>query len=144
MNIFRDSSIRNSVMLLCGMLIGTAIYFEYMERQPTSPWVALAGLVAGSLSVSVRQCIQNAILSNFGFILSFLLIILFNGFVLISKGAAPAEVVEKFSDVFIAGAVVAPVVHLTWLLAMPVGYGLRRMVKGERVKRDKSKRSSRR
>ncbi len=135
MNIFRDSSLRNSVMLFCGLLMGTAIYFDYMERDPYSPVVALAGLVVGFFSVSVRQCIQNAILSNLGFVLSFALIILFNAFVLLSKGAEPGVLVEKFGDVLISGAMASPVVHITWLLAMPVGYGLRRMIKGERVKK---------
>ena len=144
MNIFRDSSLRNSAMLLCGLLMGTAIYFDYMEREPYSPIVALAGLLAGFFSVSVRQCIQNAILSNLGFVLSFALIIFFNAFVLLSKGAEAGVLVEKFGDVLISGAMVSPVVHITWLLAMPIGYGLRRMIKGERVKKNKSKKSSRR
>ncbi len=144
MNIFRDSSIRTSVMLLCGMLVGTAWYFEVIERTPFSPLVASAGLVLAFFSVSARQCVQNLILSYAGFVLGLTLISISKLVIVMNQGGDPGDMAEKFGDMFLSAATYAPVIHLTWLLAMPVGYGLRRMVKGERVKKTDGKKPSRR
>ena len=145
MNVFRDSLIRNSTMLVCGMILGAIQIFEFLERDPFSPWVALVGVLVGFFSVSVRQCIQNGLLSMLGYISSFVLVALYKGIVLVSSGADLAAMVEKLAEVVVAGAMVSPVVHLTWILAVPMGYGLRRMIKGERrVKKGKSPRPSRR
>lgn len=135
LNVFRDPGIRNMVMIVCGLAPGFALQFEVIERTPFSPYMAGLGVAVGLLSISPRQCLENAVLSVIGFISSFLMMLAYRVFPLVRSGQSLAGIGEMAEGVVIGGVTAGFLYHGIWLLALPLGYGLRRMIKGEKKSR---------